>query len=74
MPTSFYGQSYAVWVVAFRSDHQAPRTILDVSHGVGGVAHQVQDHLLKLHAIPGNKKGIAIQLGPQDHAISLQVI
>ena len=30
----FYGQSYAVWVVAFRSDHQVPRTILDVRHGV----------------------------------------
>jgi hypothetical protein len=46
-----HGQSDPISFVYFGSDQHPPRTIVNAAHRVGCVPEQVQDDLLKLHAI-----------------------
>jgi hypothetical protein len=57
-PNVLHGQPHVICFVPFRSDQQVPRTALYAAHRVASVPHQVQDDLLKLHAISRDKQGI----------------
>src|ERR1700687_4633961 len=47
-----YGEPHLIVCASFRSDLHLPRTIVHGAHGVRGVLEQIQDHLLKLDAVP----------------------
>ena len=54
-----HGQLHVVGVLAFGSDQQLTRAIMDVAHRLRGVTEQIQDDLLELDAIPGDGGEIA---------------
>ena len=68
-----HGQAHTIAVVPFGSDQQLPRTIVDAAHRVRGVAEQVQDDLLKLDTIAGDRRQVVGELRPQHHAVSLKL-
>src|SRR5207253_11122980 len=67
------GEAYPVVSVASGGHEQLPRTTIDADHGVGGVEEQVEDDLLKLDTVAGDRREIAGEVRPQDHPIPLQL-
>src|ERR1700761_7924096 len=65
-------QAYAVVLVPFGSDQQLSRSIVDVAHRVCGVQEQVQDDLLKLNTIAGDRRKVARKFLSQDDLAPLQ--
>src|SRR5215472_15989384 len=65
--------AHTIDVLAFGYDHQLPRAIVHVNHRVGGVAQQVQDHLLQLDSVAGDGREVLGELGLKDHPVSLEV-
>src|SRR5204863_10103684 len=61
-PGTPHAHTHTVAFVAFGSDQQLPRTIVDTHHRVGGVAEQVQDDLLELDSIAGDGREIVGEL------------
>ena len=42
------------------------------AHGIGSVAEQIQDDLLKLHTVACDEREFSVKIGPQQHSISLK--
>jgi len=68
-----HGHPDTIAVLVFGSDQQPPRPILNGSHRIRGVADQVQDDLLELNAIPGDRWEALGKLQLQQYAISLKL-
>src|SRR5580698_7438177 len=66
------GEAHVIVCVSFRSDLQLPRTIVHGAHGVRGVLEQIQDHLLKLDAVPCHHWEILCEFRPENHPVSLK--
>src|SRR5215469_8833036 len=50
-----HAHAHTIAGLAFGSDQQLPRAVVHVSHRVGGVAEQIQDDLLELDPIAGDR-------------------
>src|SRR5262245_8908945 len=59
-------------VVLFGSDQQLPRPIVDGGHRIRGVADQIQDDLLELNTIAGDRWKVLGELQLKQYAISLK--
>jgi len=68
-----HGHAHAIAVLAGGSDQQLSRAAVDVGHRIGGVAEQIENHLLELGSVAGHERKI-VELGLNDDAMSLQVI
>src|SRR5580698_8503693 len=66
-----YGESHLIVCASFRSDLQLPGTIVHAAHGVRGVLEQIQDHLLKLDAVPCHDREAFCEFPPENHPVSL---
>ena len=51
-------KSHMIVIVSFGFDHQVPGAIFDGTHRFGGIEQQIQDDLLKLYTVPGDKREI----------------
>ena len=63
----------AIAVLPFCSDQQLPRPIVHVTHGVRGVAKQVEDDLLELDTIAGDVREVVSELRLERNPVSLKV-
>jgi hypothetical protein len=55
-----HGEPHLIVRASFCSDLHLPRTIVHGAHGVRGVLEQIQDHLLKLDAVPCHHRSAGI--------------
>src|SRR5271156_1758293 len=69
----FYTQADVILAFPLGPDDHLPRPILDVAHRVRRVQAEVQDHLLKLHAIARHRRQAVIQLGMQNDLSPLEL-
>ncbi len=60
-------------MVLARSNHDSARGGLLLSQRLHGVVQEIQDHLLKLHAIAGHGDRIVGELRAQKHTIALEL-
>src|SRR6267154_612566 len=67
-----YGEPHLIVCASFRSDLQLPWTIVHGAHGVRGVLEQIQDHLLKLDAVPIHNGEVVCEFPPENHPVSLK--
>ena len=67
------GHAHTIARLPFCSDQQLPRAILHVDHRVRGVAEQIQDDLLELDAIAGDRGEVVGELRLQHHPVSLKI-
>src|SRR5580700_6213643 len=67
-----YGEPHLIVCASFRSDLQLPGTIVHGAHGVRCVLEQIQDHLLKLDAVPCHHREVDCEFPPENHAVSLE--
>src|SRR6266481_4419966 len=67
-----YGEPHLIVCASFRSDLQLPWTIVHGAHGVRGVLEQIQDHLLKLYAVPGHHREVVCEFRAENHPVSLK--
>src|SRR5580698_68260 len=63
-------QTHVIVFVFLGPDQQIPETIVDAAHCVRRAPEQVEDHLLKLDEIPGDKRKIAGELRSQNRPLS----
>jgi hypothetical protein len=63
-----HGRAHTIAFVAFCSDQQLPRPIVDGSHCVGSVLEQVQDDLLEKHTITCDQREVAGKFSPPNRA------
>src|SRR5688572_15004730 len=68
-----YGQAHSILVLAFGSDQQLPRAVVHAHHRVAGVADQVQDDLLELDPVTGQRRKILGELRMNCDPVSLKV-
>jgi hypothetical protein len=66
----FHGQAYMVVCVSFRFDYQLPSAIVDIAHRSRCVQEQVENDLLKLDAISGDRRKVVGELLLQNHLVS----
>src|SRR5580704_13542131 len=67
-----YGEPHLIVCTSLRSDPQLPWTIVHGAHGVRGVLEQIQDHLLKLDAVPCHHREAVCEFSPENHPVSLK--
>src|SRR5271170_6234694 len=67
-----YRQTHTIAFVSVGSDEQVPRTIVDGAHRVGCIPDEIQDDLLQLDAIAGDKKLVVGKFPLDDYAVSLK--
>src|SRR5712671_6205538 len=67
-----YGEPHLIVCASFRSDLQLPGTIIHGAHGVRGVLEQIQNHLLKLDAVPCHHREVACKFRSENYSISLK--
>src|SRR5262245_29202706 len=67
-----HGDPHTVGGLAFGSDQQVPRTVVDANHRIRRVAEQVQDHLLELDPIGCEGRKILGELRLKHDAVSLK--
>src|SRR6267154_1876274 len=67
-----YSEPHLIVCAAFCSDPQLPGTIVHDAHGVRGVSEQIQDHLLKLDAVPNHHRQVVCEFRAENHAVSLK--
>src|SRR5437773_4174852 len=66
-----HGQEHAIACVASGTDEQLPGPALDRAHRIYGVANQVQNDLLQLHAIARHSGKISCKLRSWNDAVLL---
>jgi len=69
-----HAHTHTIAVLPFGSDQQLPRAIVHANHRVRGVAEQVQDDLLELDPIAGDRREIVGELRLKNDPVSLKVI
>src|SRR5215472_11040964 len=57
-----YAHAHTIAGFEFGADQQLPRAVVHVNHRVGGVAQQVQDHLLQLDSVTGDGREVLGEL------------
>src|SRR5580698_293462 len=67
-----YGEPHLIVFASFRSNLQLPGPIVHGAHGVRGVLEQIQDHLLKLDAVPCHLWEVVCEFRPENHPVSLK--
>src|SRR5450432_518381 len=67
-----YGEPHLIVCASIRSDLQLPWTIVHGAHSVRGVLEQIQDHLLKLDAVPCHHREVVCEFQPENHPVSLK--
>ncbi len=72
-PGILHAQTHAIVCFPARSDQQAPRAVVNTSHGVGSIAEQIQDDLLELDTISGDGRKFYGEFRLQDHPTPLKI-
>ena len=67
-----YGEPNVLGTIPFRLNQQLPRSIFNFSHCVDGIAKQIYDYLLKLHAIAIDRWEIIREIHLQNHPVPAQ--
>src|SRR5262245_13020820 len=69
----FHDEAGSIVCFSVGLDDQMPWTIVDAAHRIRGVAHEVQNDLLKLDAIPRDQQRLDAKIRPQNHTAALKV-
>jgi hypothetical protein len=67
-----YGKPNVLGAIPLRLNQQLPRSIFNFPHRVDGVAKQIYDHLLKLHAVAVDRWEIIREVHLQGHPAPAQ--
>ena len=68
-----HGEANTIASIGFGPDRQLSGSIVDFAHRFGGVPNEIQNHLLKLDLVTGDRGKIVGELGTHDDVASLKV-
>ena len=60
-------------LAAFGSDEQFPQTIVDRTHCLGCISDEIQDDLLKLHAVTLDRRNVGRQVEVDRDLVQIRV-
>jgi hypothetical protein len=69
----FHAKAHPIPLIAFGSDQQFSRAIVDSAHRIRSIPQQIQNDLLKLDAIADDGREVVRKLMPQTHTLTLEL-